>query len=571
MEENKRFKKLPTEEEWAQFCKDVEQSGMKVIKVPKTVWTNEVTMEKQEVFDIPILAPRDSSERPWAIQRIERLDHGKTAEHWIFNDYYAHINMSTGSYGYSFMGSSEFEAYKVHYQEICNPITMHHFYTKDEKELTLLFQGQLMGQNTGSRYQSVESPFNNYLDKAVRAGGLMIKKNAPILQLLTRETIGSLKSKTPAQLKEVLHNLGAIDEDYVFVKYIENDCYCAVRKDEVMEDRLSHYYPVITYEQYKNISDKLPKTDIDFSCFGLGSAGTGILDQVARSTYFEKYFLVDMDFVENKNLRNQWYLSPSVGNAKTLASKNHVLQAGPSSNRIVERFTGKFQDVNLKDYKTKYIVSGFDSLQARQELLDTITDGTFEAQYLIDARYDDLTASVYFVDLSKKDEVDYYAKNLKADMEVFEELQAEKYVKTKDEFLQWITKKGVTEDHCIWFHDNYMGGLFTCCQEVITKECTLGKCWREDYMNDDPEARLVCKSYFERLWEENKDKWIAEKTFKQDWPEESSCVRQNFIDIYKYASSYIFAAIREIETGEEKPFTYIEVQTDKVPTYKIIK
>ena len=100
MEENKRFKKLPTEEEWAQFCEDAEQSGMKVIRVPKTVWTNEVTMEKQEVFDIPILALRDSSERPWAVQWIEVISDGKSQGTWVFNMYYAHINISTNSHTY---------------------------------------------------------------------------------------------------------------------------------------------------------------------------------------------------------------------------------------------------------------------------------------------------------------------------------------------------------------------------------------------------------------------------------------------------------------------------------------
>jgi hypothetical protein len=51
---------------------------------------------------------------------------------------------------------------------------------------------------------------------------------------------------------------------------------------------------------------------------------------------------------------------------------------------------------------------------------------------------------------------------------------------------------------------------------------------------------------------------------------ESSCLRQNFIDIYKYASTFVFAAIREIEAGNPKPFTHVEAQTDKFPSHMVV-
>ena len=66
-------------------------------------------------------------------------------------------------------------------------------------------------------------------------------------------------------------------------------------------------YPIITYKQALEIQDRLPRQPIDMIVAGLGSAGSGILDQVARSNLVNSFYLVDPDIIEEKNLRNQWY------------------------------------------------------------------------------------------------------------------------------------------------------------------------------------------------------------------------------------------------------------------------
>lgn len=453
--------------------------------------------------------------------------------------------------------------YLLVYQDVCCPITQHHFFTKNEEELTKIFKGQLMGQNNNSPFQSVISVKNNYRDVVVRTGDSneTLKANAPVIQLVTRKSIGYLRDPQNMRTALASHVLPSSDK-YIMVKPISTDHYQTVRKDEYTEEKMfnevSHYYPVITYEEIKHITDSIPKIEVDFACIGVGSAGTGILDQVSRGNWFKTYFLVDPDKIERKNIRNQWYQNNQVGLAKVDASKVLIgTRYNTDSQPITYTHMLKFQDAGLENYTSKYIVSGFDSIECRLELLQMIKEGKHQAQYLIDTRYDDLSASVFFIDMADPKQVEYYEKGLQSDLDAFNEIQAKELESRRvtewEDFLEYLHSKGTFQYSCATMQREITGSA--------PEDCEYNDC--EDACGD---AR--CLAFWKRVWESKKDEL---KIYKPKPVEESSCVKQNFIDIYKFASSFVFAAVREIEAGNPKPFTHVEASTDVLPKSMVLR
>lgn len=454
-------------------------------------------------------------------------------------------------------------AYMIYYQDICCPITEHHFYTKNLNELAMIFKGQFMGQNNNSAFQRVKRVKNNYIDEAIfDHNGAFIKSNAPLLQLVTRRSISELSS--PDQARRYLSSLTLpTDDSQLMVKYRREISYTNINKKDykkmLEEGELSFYYPVITYEEIQHILDTLPKVEIDFTCVGLGSAGTGILDQVARSTWMKKYMLIDMDIVEEKNLRNQWYQRNNRNYSKTTSSKNRIqnIYTTETAPEVIE-YGRKFQEVPLNSYISKYVVSGFDSIECRLELLDKIMNKEFVAKYLIDVRYDDLTASVFFIDVDDEKQVAYYKAGLEEDLEAFkvkEEVVKNKLkVDTFEKFIEYCKQTRVFECNC-GHMKRTLGEDNSCAINTATHSC----------------GGDLCLEYWSKVWDEKKDEILAKNYYLTPPAEESSCVKQNFIDIYKFSSSFVFAAIREIEDGNAKPFTHIDTSTEMIPKSIIIR
>ena len=79
-----------------------------------------------------------------------------------------------------------------------------------------------------------------------------------------------------------------------------------------------------------------------------------------------------------------------------------------------------------------------------------------------------------------------------------------------------------------------------------------------------------CLEHWKKAWELNKDTIKIPKTEIQG-EVESTCVRHNFIDIYKFTSSYVFAAVRCIEDEAPKPLTQIEATTEVFPTAMMLR
>ena len=578
------FQKLPTPEEWERIKKDLsayktmhEESPKKCkwVLIDKTHWFNFITKKKGTVHNIVIAAFNDDSGRSHAINRIEEQVYREdgcmwnTINEWVFNEEYGHVNLNRDGYNKSlYVEENEDKTlwtrrYVLWYQDVCCPITQHHFFIKDEEELTKIFKGQLMGQNNNSPFQHVRSVKNNYRDDVVTTNSSEeLKANAPIVQLITRKGISYLRD--PNNMRAELERLTLPTSDkQMMVKFLKDNYYTTVDKDDMTDERMfnevSHYYPVIDYEQVKHITESIPKVEVDFSCIGIGSAGTGILDQVGRGNWFKSYLLVDPDRIERKNVRNQWYLIGQSGMYKSDASENTLrniynIDEAPT----IYKYARKFQEAGLENYISKYIVSGFDSIECRLELLDMIIAGKHQAKYLIDTRYDDLAASIFFIDMAEEKQVDYYRKGLVSDLEAFKELQRKeedsRLITTWEDYLAYLKAKG-----CF----NYSCGE---CQKELTGAAHIYSC----DINLDEEAcgSAKCLAAWKKRWDERPEdvRILAPKQ-----AEESSCVKQNFIDVYKYASSFVFAAIREIESGNPKPFTHVEVSTDVLPKSMVLR
>lgn len=572
-----RFKQLPTTEEWLAFRRVVEENGGKTIIIDETYWHNALTRCKGVVKDIPIFASYDDSDRTGAIlsidknvynvERTEPTDDSEGSEHlekvdelsskWVFNKDYAHTNITASVSSYSYRkyinNEKQLIEYKILYEAICCPITRHHLYYRDLNELVLIFKGQLMGQNSGSPFRRVESVANNYNDTALKdSHGSFIKRTAPVIQLLLRMSLNDI-----AQADNLAERIQEIalppSDDYVAVKLIDDSYYTVHKKEELtpeFESYISAYYPVITYEQTKDILSNIPKIEVQVAVMGLGSASTGILDQLCRSDWFNKYLFCDFDYVEDKNLRNQWYIRNHIGQSKCQASRTQMGCIRNLSSTEVILKQCRFQDASLSAYNFKYIISGFDSIECRLELLQNIIDGKVRAKYLIDTRYDDLNSSIFLIDLANEEEVAYYKAGLEQDKEAFDKIIAEKQIKNVDEFLAFLEAHDVYHQGCSLLHKS-IGA--TAMEEACSGNFA---CNTEE-----------CREHFKALWEAHQEE-IKKNCLPQ---EESSCVRQNFIDIYKFTSSFVFAGIRGIEEDEKKLFTHIEATTNEIPRSIILR
>lgn len=580
-------KKLPTPEEWELIRSAVEKNKSKILLLKETSWHNARTRIKQTVTDIPCFAISNSSNRFKVVTSIHEYRRVTKEEYdtlnlgapenwieyqmyktniWRFNEYYSHTNIDSTEDMYTIIITKDEKDQATHYitlfyQAVCSPINSFHFFNKKEDELLLILKGQFMGQNGNSPFQRVRYVNNCIKDHAITdEANNILKRNKPILQLLTRYSDYTLRHNTEHVVKSLREQELPTSDEQIMVKQKTQNRYICIDKDKIDQYDISEYYPIITFEQIQNLQKDIPAIEIDMACLGLGSAGSGILDQVGRSIMINSYLLCDYDIVEEKNLRNQFYTTSDLRNSKTGSAKNklaHMRSHYPVDIRSkIIISDSKFQQANLPYYAFKYVVSGFDSIDARMELLQYVKEGKCKTKYLIDTRYDDLTASVLFIDVENAEQMAYYEKGLAQCKEHFDEVQKEQTIQTFEEFIKELEKQGTFKSNCYETKLRILKAeeAYTACDicDDLEHGCKSDKCL--DYWLD------IFNKHLPRI----------QKIYKKE-PKESSCVRHNFIDIYKYASAFVFAAIREIENGEAKPFTHVECSTDVIPKSMILK
>lgn len=579
-------KNLPTPEEWELIRSAVEKNGSKILLLKETSWHNARTRIKQTVTDIPCFAISNSSNRFKVVTNIAehrcttkeeysalnlgapenwRENRLYTTNRWRFNQYYSHTNIDSTEDCYNVVVSKDEKNNITHYiclyyQAVCSPINSFHFFNKKEDELLLILKGQFMGQNGNSPFQRVRYVNNCIKDCAVTdETDNVLKRNKPILQLLTRYSDYYLRHNTEYVAKNLREQKLPTSDKQIMVKPKTQNRYVCIDRDKIDQYDISEYYPIITFEQLQDMQKDILAIEIDMACLGLGSAGSGILDQVGRSIMINSYLLCDYDIVEEKNLRNQFYTTDDLRNNKTRSAKNKLAHMRPgyrvdSQSKIIIS-NSKFQQANLPYYAFKYVVSGFDSIDARMKLLQYIKEGKCKTKYLIDTRYDDLTASVLFIDVENAEQMAYYEKGLAQCKEHFDEVQKAQTIQTFEEFIKELEKQDIFTRKC---YETRLRIL----EEEVDLACDICNNSKQGCKSDE------CLKYWKEVFDKHLPK--IQRIYRKE-PEESSCVKHNFIDIYKYASAFVFAAIREIENGEAKPFTHIECSTDVIPKSMILK
>jgi len=580
MQEPTRYQVLPTEEQWKEIEKNILNSGSRIVLIDQTNWHNALTRLKQNVNNIPIFAERENSDRIMAITEIteyktlsleefnSRNYEGYTYEHgnaypintYVFHKYYTHTNFNRDTSNYKVVlssGAISKHFYMIQGQTICCPVTARHLFKADDdpKKFILIMKGQLMGQNGNSPFQNPDSVNNSYTDYPIKdAYGSLLKSKANPLTLLFRNSDNNhiqQRYRTEEGLQKIPRT-----ENQVAVKMCTKREYMLVTKAKAEElkdtEQLSNYYPIIHYEDIADAVDNIPRIPFDLACCGLGSAGTGILDQLSRSTYITNAVFCDFDTVEDKNLRNQWYNRFDQGCYKASASVELIAKISPTITKTnqISIHNKPFQEVLWENYSFKYVISGFDSIPVRLELLEYIKTGKIETKYLIDVRYADLTASIYFIDVNNAEELDYYEKGLLSDNEAFNAIKKETQIDTWEKFYDYLENHEIFEHGC---------GTFMTKIKLEAKS-DIGHCPCTTCRSTD------CLEQWKKIYTANAE-WIKNHITL----EENSCLKQNFIDIYKYASSYVFAAVREIEADEPKPFTHIDCMTEKIPRHILLR
>lgn len=529
----------------------------RLIKVGTAKWTNGLTKRPQNVEDVYILGFK-SSGRPLIINYLSIFTEDKN-DKYIINDRFSHVNMSIHRdiRIYSLVGDGKIlpAEFKIQFegQEFCNPITALHVLETNEKDISTLLKVTLSSQNYDDAYSSYESVTNGSLDLAVSCrscGRYLLKDNASPIELILGTSGSTLTKLDTFDLNRRLRDLVSLKKDEVWAKKKTEKYYTKLKKASLRKSKelYSDYYPAFDYKSIQRMEIEIPKDKYDLGVYGLGSAGTAILDQVCRSNWIKNIYLCDFDTVEAKNMINQWYDKYDICSSKAKASVNRIYNLDrPSSNVIGTKFyvecdTKKFQDTDLESKSFKYVVSGFDSIEARMKFLNAILDGKIEAKYLIDCRYLDLACSIYMIDLENTEEVEFYKANLEADAELIK-IRNEKEKLTREEFEDWYIRKGY-----------FNNGCYDCRRNILKEPDVSYKCKPRcfDFCGC---GSSECIDYLYELYLSSCPNPKVSRT-------DASCVKYNYIDIYKYVGAIVFGAFRNIENKNEKPFALVEAETD---------
>lgn len=510
----------------------------KIIHIRDTEWTNCCTNRKELVKNIYTFASEHSGYAKLinSISVDGMYNDEKLKFNIAFVKCYQHVNINCSVY--SFVLFTQDLQIKVCYQSFCNPITPMHLL--EDYGSDVLLATNLETQNVDDSFNDIYSVSNVCYDRRLDN---FAKKGSSYIELLTNRTVHELqKAFDDGSINDLIKPLIKTKSDEVWAKHLSNSYYSKLSKDYYERNKrfYSSYYPVITYDEIQDLKLEYSSVQKNIGCFGLGSAGTAILDLIGRCNYFKTAVLVDYDVIEEKNLRNQWYTAGDVYGRKAECSKNILKRI--SNYRITsDIYIDKIENV-LPTMKCdfKYVISGFDNLEARKYIFYQIEGGNLVANYLIDCRYLDLSCSIYFIDTTDKEQMEYYINQLKADIELFNKAKAENKDDRNirpfefDELMKIWRENGYFQDGCLGARAKY--GC-TC----PTRSCSCGS---------DECKKTLYSSYLEKF-PENKV-GVAE----------TSCVHHNFIDIYKYVGAIVMGAIRRIENKEDKPFTHVEAETN---------
>lgn len=541
------------------FCKkaleDLRTRGLiKFSYIESVKLRNPITQKYYTIKDIYMVSTGENSNKPWVIVGVRKSSYEKCK---VLHPDITHMNISGGIDTYN-LGD-----YILYYRSFCNPVLQHHIWDRPD-DMSKILKGNLLEGNPNDRWRPIDSVDGEcHFPRMCKPNGDLQKDTATLRQLVTG------KDNPSEETREQTKGYKAIAEElcenhdlcYGYVIYGDNvglKSWKVIPKSDLQRDDVwtSNYYR--TYD-YSNI-DEIPvieKENIDVGVFGCGSAGSNIVEQLKRLTYFNSMVLVDPDYVESKNIRNQAYNERAIGSYKADCLRNIVCNCHEVNRINCRRYVKKFQnEEELLECKFNIVVSGFDSFEARLLLLDYIKSGKIETKYLIDTRYDDLTSSLFFIDVENSKELEYYENVLKADAEAYEEYNNKKLLEKAQGITEWTNDMA---DDLIAYYQVCNGG----CSELRRQLGLPDSCGTES-----PCGTVGCTAYWRQMLNEHKVPFT-------EWAKISggsnSCLAQNLIHIYTYTSSWVTAGIRSIYSDNGKPYTHIELGIDPIPVSMVVR
>lgn len=534
----------------------------KLLYVGCAKWTNEPTYREELVNGLYILGEQNSN-KPILVTKIDMFDADNNMNEYVMNEYLTHTNISCEPTSRELLLCVDEKAYRVVLtgQRFCNPLTSYHVLEGVDNETRTLVKANLISQNFDDAYSTPYMMSNSSKDRMMEHD--ITRRNSTI-EMLTNTPGWQLSNCDSGKLMTLTETLRNLDKEHLIAKKRGDTTYQKVSKEyyRKFREEFSDYYPAYTKEMVDKLNIEIPKEQYDIGIYGLGSAGTAILDQVCRSNWIKTIYMCDFDDVEAKNINNQWYTREDAGLEKTYASYNKIRNFNRTigDNRIeftIKYDSKKFEETDYKNKVFKYVVSGFDSIKVRQAFFKEIKSGNIEAQYLIDCRYLDLAGSVYIIDTSNKKEMDFYEANLNADAELLnasaeEEKEKPREMMSIEDLKTWLDNKETFVTKCGRIKEKYFNGDVLC-------DGACGSC--------------ECMENFYKAYQEQYP--IRGIDFDEEEPQEreNTCVKFNYIDIYKYVGAIVFGAMRRIQNNLTKPFTLIEAQTDVngLPGYMLVK
>lgn len=537
----------------------VEKQHIKYCKVDKIKLRNKYTKRQAIVKDLFFVATKEASCNPMFVSSVRIKD-----KVYILHRDLTHYNMST-AVG-SFLVDSTHE---IIYQDFCNTVKMAHLW-KDPDTASKLLKGNLLEGNPNDSYRSINSVeadrqvyplFDDYSS--------FMPNTSTLEQIITRrrnpsEEIGDSTKEAITKVHKALKE----DKDMCYAYAANNEegekeySYRLVKRQDIDNGKydVSSYYRIYTAKDIdENISFSLIEKDI--CVIGLGSAGGGILEQLCKMNYIKSYTLIDFDSIEHKNLRNQPYQYSDIGNNKTNAIARYIEHYHAVDNMPnIQVKPTKYQDVELSIYKFKYLVSGFDNLECRIDVLNKIKSGDIHTEYLIDARYEGLDSSLFIVKTDNNEEMEYYEKLLLADKAELDRVESERehvYTWTTDDVTAsgWQRK---CHSNCsairreLGYPDDPTGQYYNICDYIEHRRS--GQ--REYYCGSEECVECIRKALEEQHIENTTN---------------AGCMAKNIIHIYKMTSAWVMSAFRSIETDGKKYFTHVDITVDPIPNAVVLK
>jgi len=534
----------------------VEEDKIRYSYVEKVKIRNRFTKEEQTLRDTYFMALDNNASKPLCIMAI--ADRNNV---YVLHDDITHWNMSEGVETYTL------NDHTYYCRTFCNTVLNCHIW-KDPNAASKFLKGNLMEGNPNDRYRTPESTEVDILVRPVyeRYSANIFKKDATFEQVVLRRFDTTEKTRDEKIiLRDIKKQLGD-GKVYAYIGNAQNFrpefCWSVVDKKDIEEGKylVSSYYKQYELKDVDEIGE-IPREELDIACVGCGSAGANIMEQINRTEYFNKYMLIDFDKLEKKNLRNQPYNIYGMGNYKTRELAN-ILKETRSNAPSIIAVDKKYEEANFVDYSFKYLISGFDTIKCRLGLLEKVKSGEIQTKYIIDTRYNELESSLYFIDTSDKEQMEYYENLLKEDGAQLEKEEV-------PETTNWTEQE--VKDYC------YHG------KNILHSDCKryadiLGIQNKFEDITDGETLNICVRQCGEKLECESTEclKLLA-KTFEQynvpkvKKEEENTCLAVNIIHIYKLTSAWVTSVIRGIETDEKKVLTHAEITADPLPNAIIIK